>query len=87
MAMSKCPSCGNHRFELVEKEISNAAYKHMLIQCSSCGSVVGNTSYYDPGVTAKKVEDKIKELESQISNMHSNLVHNMQVLEKLIRSK
>ncbi len=45
MAVSRCPKCEEHQFEMVEKEIRNARFKMMFIQCSSCGTVVGVTDY------------------------------------------
>ncbi len=45
MALSRCPKCESTRFEMVEKEVANARFKMMFIQCSSCGTVVGVTDY------------------------------------------
>ncbi|CNI33525.1 Uncharacterised protein [Yersinia frederiksenii] len=45
MALSRCPKCESTRFEMVEKEVANARFKIMFIQCSSCGTVVGTTDY------------------------------------------
>ena len=47
MARSKCPSCGGYRFEVQEASPLRAAYKVMFIQCTSCGTVVGTTDYYN----------------------------------------
>lgn len=45
MAASRCPKCEGHQFEIVEKEVRNARFKMMFVQCSSCGTVVGVRDY------------------------------------------
>jgi uncharacterized Zn finger protein len=56
MALSKCPSCDNHYFELVLAEPGDSLVKMHYIQCSACGTVVGVTDYYD---TASYLEEKL----------------------------
>lgn len=62
MAISKCPSCGNTSFEVKENEPRNATHKQIFIQCSSCGSVVSSTSYFDPASLIKQQENKLDSL-------------------------
>jgi uncharacterized Zn finger protein len=45
MATSRCPKCEGSSFEMVEKQVRNARFRQMFIQCSSCGTVVGTTDY------------------------------------------
>ena len=46
MAISTCPKCDSHYFEMKEAEPNGSKYKIMFIQCSSCGAVVGTTDYF-----------------------------------------
>lgn len=47
MAMSSCPKCGNGHFEMKEHSPKGSQFKIMLIQCASCGTVVGVTDFYN----------------------------------------
>ena len=47
MASSTCIKCGNHIFELVEREPINAAFRLNFVQCSSCGGVVGVLDHFN----------------------------------------
>jgi uncharacterized Zn finger protein len=49
MPNSKCPSCGNTSFEIVENTPSKSAFKFHFIQCSKCGCVVGTHEYFNVG--------------------------------------
>ncbi len=49
MALSTCPKCGGHSFEMVENTPSRSSYKIMFIQCASCGAVVGTQEYFNIG--------------------------------------
>ena len=71
MARSKCPSCGNHTFELSENTPNHSEYKMYFIQCSSCGTVVGTTGYFNAGVLVKKLEEKIEDLEQKLNYLIS----------------
>lgn len=67
MASSSCPKCGHHSFELKETKIRGAQYSMYFVQCSSCGSVINSTEYYDSGVLLKKQEEKLEHLEKLIN--------------------
>jgi hypothetical protein len=41
MAMSTCPKCNNHTFEVQIAEPIGSAYKLLFVQCAACGAVVG----------------------------------------------
>lgn len=44
---SRCPKCDGTSFEMAEAKITGAAYRHYFIQCSTCGSVVGVTEFFN----------------------------------------
>jgi uncharacterized Zn finger protein len=62
MAMSSCPKCGNHAFQLQENTPTGSAYKLMFVQCSSCGSVVGVMDYFNIGTLIKQQNEAIKKI-------------------------
>jgi uncharacterized C2H2 Zn-finger protein len=55
MALSKCPKCDNHFFEMKEAEPTNSAYKVNFLQCSRCGAVVGVMDYFSVGTLIRKL--------------------------------
>jgi transcription initiation factor IIE alpha subunit len=73
MALSKCGSCGNGFFEMVEKEPSGSNYKKMFIQCSICGVPIGVTDYYDNSSQIKNLEAKVEKLEKALSQIDHNI--------------
>lgn len=86
MARSKCPSCNNHIFEVVEHTPRKSNFKFLFVQCSSCGSVVGTMDYYNIGALIKVLEKKIDEL-PQVSGLNQSLNiinNNVTKLVKLI---
>ncbi len=79
MAASKCPKCNNSFFELSENSPSNSRFKFYLVQCSSCGSVVGVTDFFHVPTVIDKLEKKI---DSQTSN--SDVIQNLQLINQNI---
>ena len=77
MATSKCSSCGSYHFEMVENEPRGSNYKQMFIQCSSCGSVVGVTGFYNTSSLLDELEEKIDKLQHGI-NEAIYLLNNLQ---------
>ncbi len=59
MAQSKCLGCGGTRFEAVVNEPSGSNYKLVFIQCSSCGGVVGITSFTNTNVLIEQLAKKL----------------------------
>ena len=59
MALSTCPKCDNHIFELVENSPINSSFKLNFVQCAKCGTVVGVMEYYNIGDKLTKLEKKI----------------------------
>lgn len=41
MAYSKCAKCDNTYFEVVENSPARSNYKLMFVQCSKCGTPIG----------------------------------------------
>ena len=75
MATSTCIKCGNHSFQIAENSPSGAAFKLMFVQCSSCGGVVGIQDYFNIGTLLQDQEKQIKQLQSSISDIESQLSH------------
>lgn len=59
MAMSSCPKCQNHSFELKANEPQGSKFKIMFIQCTSCGTVVGVTDFYNIPSLLEKIATKL----------------------------
>lgn len=59
MATSKCGKCEATRFEVVTYGPSSSNFKINLVQCASCGAVVGALEYYNVGVLVKKLAEKL----------------------------
>jgi uncharacterized Zn finger protein len=60
MATSSCPKCSGSSFEMKENgNVRNASFKIMFIQCSSCGTVVGTTDYYNVPSLLEKIARKL----------------------------
>ena len=73
MAVSSCPKCVGHFFEIVENSPKNGTFKSLFIQCSSCGTVVGTTTYYDAGHISNQNQEKIKLLSQQLADVQHQL--------------
>jgi uncharacterized Zn finger protein len=66
MALSTCPKCNNHTFEIVENSPSKSAYKLLFVQCTSCGAVVGVMDYYNIGARINELEKKVDNISKYI---------------------
>ncbi len=66
MAHSKCPKCEFNKFELSECSPKTANFKIMLVQCSSCGTVVGTTNYFNTANLLGKIAEKLNIDESEL---------------------
>ena len=47
MATPKCPKCNGARFEMQEVAVKDANFRHLFINCASCGCVVGTHEYFN----------------------------------------
>lgn len=66
MALSSCPKCSNHLFEIQETEPSKSAYKLMFVQCSSCGAVVGVLDFFNIGAKLTKQDEALKRIAQKL---------------------
>jgi uncharacterized Zn finger protein len=57
---SKCPSCSNAEFEVVNETPVNSNYELIFVRCTSCKTVVGVIDYYNVGSLVKKLATKLK---------------------------
>jgi hypothetical protein len=88
MALSSCPKCNGHSFEVKTIEPSGGNYKENAVQCRSCGVVVGVVGYYNPGALLKEQEKEITKLQrgqQQILSALHTINSNLEVLERLIK--
>jgi len=67
MALSSCPKCGNHLFEVQTVEPMHSNYKLNCVQCSSCGTVVGALEYLNLGAHILKQNTAIKRIASALN--------------------
>lgn len=84
MALTKCGSCNNTMFQMVENShVGNSRYKIMFIQCSRCGAAISTMEYTNTGAEIQELKKKINQLEATINNIDHNIVN----LANLIRRK
>lgn len=57
---SNCPKCGYNSYEQATELPKNCNYKLSFIRCSSCGTVVGVTEYYNIGALLYKLAEKLR---------------------------
>ena len=69
MALSSCPKCGKHSFEIDENTPSSSNYVLTFVQCASCGTVVGAMDYHNIGDLLYKVLGKLESLESKVNSI------------------
>lgn len=60
MALSTCPKCNSHSFEMVEQEIKGSKFKLMFVQCVMCGAVVGVTDFWNIGALVRKLAKALR---------------------------
>jgi hypothetical protein len=75
MAISTCGKCGGHQFELANAEPVGAGSTFKLVQCSSCGVVIGAI---DPDA-----RDQIEGLRRQIASIDAKLMQIAKALADL----
>ena len=87
MAMSACPKCDGNHFEIKTIEPRGCNYKENLVQCTSCGVVVGVLEYYNVGSLVKDQEKEITKLQRAVASIQSDLNtldHNIRVIAKAV---
>jgi len=83
MAMSSCPKCQGHTFDLVTAEPRGSNYKQNFIQCSQCGTVVGVTDFYDSGVQLRVQDQKIETIQSSLKKLERAVGQIAHVVEQI----
>ena len=71
--LSKCPKCDGHSFAIQENSPANSRYKIYMVQCASCGCVVGTKDYYDAGVMLVEQKEVLKGLGDAVSHCLSRI--------------
>lgn len=56
---SKCAECKGEKYELAECKPINSKHKILLIQCATCGTVVGALDQYDIGFFVSQIAAKL----------------------------
>ena len=59
MAASKCPQCEADEFELKAVIPKGSRFKISLVQCASCGVVIGVTDYYNTASLLEKIAERL----------------------------
>lgn len=59
MAQSTCIKRGHHKFELAHHEPKKAKWKYFLVQCGSCGGVVGAVEFFNVGAILHRIADEL----------------------------
>lgn len=59
MAISTCPKCESHSFEMKEHSPANSRLKVNFVQCSRCGAVVGVTDFNSVPLLLEKLAAKL----------------------------
>src|SRR5260370_23418110 len=73
MATSKCGHCGEGLFELKTIEPGGGTYKVNMVQCSTCGAVVGAVYDFNAGVMLQLQEKKIDDIAELIGRIDAGL--------------
>lgn len=60
MAISTCPKCNNHSFEMVEHTPRGSRFKIMFVQCTMCGAVVGTVDYINTAALIQELAEKLR---------------------------
>jgi len=59
MALSTCPKCSSHSFELKETEVSHSKHKLYFVQCSLCGCVISTQEFFNISTLIYKLAKKL----------------------------
>lgn len=62
MALSSCPKCDSHSFEMKVVEPRDSNYKLNFVQCASCGAVAGVLDYFNVGARLAKQDEALKKI-------------------------
>lgn len=96
MALPKCPNqnCESHKkfkkaiFELKEENIGNT-YKYFLVQCSTCGTVIGILEYFNSGALIKDQElafnNFLLKYNENNDKIYNELILQSEAIKKIMR--
>jgi hypothetical protein len=56
---SICPHCQHSGFEMATESPKQSNWKYSFIRCSSCGTVVGVTEFFNIGTLIHKMAKKL----------------------------
>ena len=59
MAISTCPKCDSHSFEMVENSPRDSRFKIMFVQCALCGAVVVTADYINTAALIQQLAEKL----------------------------
>lgn len=59
MALSSCPKCEAHQFELKENKPIGSHVSIQLVQCTACGAVVGTVPVWDTAALLDTIAKKL----------------------------
>jgi hypothetical protein len=73
MASSNCIRCNNSTFEIKENSPRGSRVKFFLLQCTSCGGVVGMTDYYPVGSETHGLSKRLEKIERSLASLGTEL--------------
>jgi uncharacterized Zn finger protein len=60
MAIPRCPKCDSTTFEMQElPKIKNANFRHQVLNCTSCGAIVGTFELFNVNFRLNKLAEKL----------------------------
>ncbi len=62
MAKPTCAKCNSHNFQLATLSPGGSNFKYQAVMCSSCGTVVGITDFYNIGETLRVLENMLLQI-------------------------
>lgn len=65
MALSVCPKCDWHLFEVMETQPYKSSVRVNFVQCAKCGAVVG--------VVDASIEGAIKDMQARLQRMEREI--------------
>ena len=96
MAQPKCPNpkCESHTkfrrsfFELYLDDISKSDFKHHLVQCSTCGTVIGILDFLNIGATLEDQNNSLNiyfnKREEENAKIYNELILQSEAIKKIM---
>ena len=73
MSLSRCTNCGFEYFETVKNKPYNSEEEIRLLQCVSCGSVVGIVNENKTDILTKLIEENFSKAEKIATTLDYNI--------------